>query len=70
MEILKMAKPVKGDKLIAILDTYHNGDITDAKQDIKKLSLSDRGRLIWLARPYLGTDTAFKLADIMIQQQF
>jgi hypothetical protein len=56
--------------LIAILDTYHNGDITDAKQDIEKLSLSDRGRLIWLARPYLGTDTAFKLADIMIQQQF
>jgi hypothetical protein len=65
-----MPKPVTGDKLIAILDTYHNGNITDAKQDIKKLCLSDRARLIWLARPYLGDDVAFKLADIMIQQQF
>jgi hypothetical protein len=65
-----MSNPVNGDKLIAILDTYHNGNIRDAKQDIKNLSLSDRARLIWLARPYLGDDVAFKLADIMIQEQF
>jgi hypothetical protein len=70
MEILNMARPVPAANLIAILDTYHNGNITDAKQDIKKLCLSDRGRLIWLARPYLSDDVAFKLADIMIQQQF
>ena len=65
-----MAKPTTEENLIAILDTFHNGNISTAKADIKKLCLSDRARLIWLARPYLGDTIAFKLADIMIQQQF
>ena len=65
-----MKHPATNDHLIAILDNYTNGNLSDSKQQIKKLTLSDRARLIWLCRPYLGDAMAFKLADIMIQQQF
>jgi hypothetical protein len=65
-----MSKPATNDQLIAILDTYHNGNISTATAELKKLSLSDRARIIWLCRPYLGDTIAFKLADIMIQHQF
>jgi hypothetical protein len=61
---------MKADKLIELIESYYNGNHSHVTQQFKKLTLTDRARIIPLTRCYYGDKMAFEMAEIMITKDF
>ena len=58
------------EKLEDIINGHVNGNIGWTMKQIKKLSRQDRARLVAAFRCQVGTQTAFKIAERIITNDF
>ncbi|AHK11723.1 hypothetical protein S144_8 [Shewanella sp. phage 1/44] len=56
--------------LDSIVSSYENGNISQAMSDIKKLSRSDRARIVSRFRCLISTQVAFEISDKIIRGDY
>ncbi len=57
-------------KLDEIVESWINGNISWAMNEIKKLSRNDRARIVSRFRSLCSTKTAFEIADLVIRNEY